>query len=237
MTGRRAPRGRPRLPPEENATRERLLDTAQRLFAERGFSQVTLRELTAAAGTNLASVNYYFGSRDELLHALMRRAARAVHGKRTQLLEEAQRHHGTGKAQLRRILYALLEPAIVSEPGRRTDFLFGALLARAHADGRDELLDLLERQTTHLDPFAEALQRALPDLPREEIYWRLHFVLNLEHAVQTELKRLHYLSKGLCDIEDRRAIVDRIVEFALPGLLAPPAITDRPHRTAATRAS
>jgi AcrR family transcriptional regulator len=222
MTEPRATRGRPKLPPEENETRERILDTAQRLFAERGYTRVTLRELTSEAGVNLASVNYYFGSKDALLHALIRRAARVIRGRRQRLLDDASLRDGSREERVRRILHALLEPAVIGNAGAGSEALYGTLLARARADGPHELTNLLERQTSHLDPYVEALRGALPEVPVEEIYWRLHFVLNIEHALQTELQRLRHLSKGLCDIEDRYAILERIVEFALPGLLAPP---------------
>lgn len=44
----------------DQETRQRLLDAATQLFAERGFNQVTVRDICAAAGANLAAVNYYF---------------------------------------------------------------------------------------------------------------------------------------------------------------------------------
>jgi len=47
-------------------TRERLLDTAERLFAERGFAATSVRDITAAAECNLAAVNYHFGGKSNL---------------------------------------------------------------------------------------------------------------------------------------------------------------------------
>ena len=44
-------------------TKSRLLRVAERLFAEHGFDGVSVRQLTAAAGVNLAAVNYHFGSK------------------------------------------------------------------------------------------------------------------------------------------------------------------------------
>jgi AcrR family transcriptional regulator len=51
-------------------TRALILDAAERLYAERGFGDVTLRDIVAAAGVNLAAVNYHFGSKDELIAEL-----------------------------------------------------------------------------------------------------------------------------------------------------------------------
>src|ERR1700710_2380841 len=51
-------------------TRTSILDAAERLYADRGFADVTLRDIVAAAGVNLAAVNYHFGSKDELIAEL-----------------------------------------------------------------------------------------------------------------------------------------------------------------------
>lgn len=213
-------RGRPRLAPEENETRERILAAAQTLFAEKGFSKVTLRELTQAADSNLAAVNYYFGSKDQLLVALVKRAAKIVNRERTRLLQAAIGERGSRKQKIRRILHALVAPAVAVTPGAESAFLYNALLNRAIADGPPELSDLLLRQTSHLAPYAQELAKLLPELTEEDIYWRLHFILNIEHATHTELDRLSHLSGGICDISDRPAMVKRIVDFALAGLLA-----------------
>jgi AcrR family transcriptional regulator len=219
MTEEKAQRGRPRLAPEDNETRERLLNTGQRLFAEKGFSKVTLRELTTAAGTNLGSVNYYFGSKDQLLLALIRRAARRVQEERLKLLAQARQSLGSVAEKVRAVLHALLAPAIASAAESEVDFLYSALIARTLADSPKEMTDTLVRQTSHLNPFVEALQGLLPAVPVSELYWRLHFVLNIEHALVTEAERLQHMSGGLCDTRDRAATLQRVLDFVVPGLL------------------
>ena len=59
-------------------TRDRLLDAARRLFAERGFEDVTVRELCREAGANLALVNYYFGDKLGLYLEVVNQAIAAV---------------------------------------------------------------------------------------------------------------------------------------------------------------
>lgn len=51
---------------KEDLTRERLLNEAEALFAHRGYDGVSVREITAAAGSNLAAVNYHFGNKENL---------------------------------------------------------------------------------------------------------------------------------------------------------------------------
>ncbi|PJF45437.1 MAG: TetR/AcrR family transcriptional regulator, partial [Candidatus Thermofonsia Clade 3 bacterium] len=60
------------------ATRERILDAAERLFAERGFAGTSLRDITSEARVNLAAVNYHFGSKDELFLATVVRRLEPV---------------------------------------------------------------------------------------------------------------------------------------------------------------
>jgi AcrR family transcriptional regulator len=54
-------------------TKERILDAAERLFADRGFAATSLRNITGEAGVNLAAVNYHFGSKDALIVAVFER--------------------------------------------------------------------------------------------------------------------------------------------------------------------
>lgn len=61
-----------------NATRLHILETAGQLFAERGFAESTSKEICTRAGTNMAAVNYHFGSRDGLYEAVLIEAHRQL---------------------------------------------------------------------------------------------------------------------------------------------------------------
>ena len=71
----------------ELPTEQRLLLAAERLFAEKGVDAVSLRAINAAAGTNVASLHYHFGSKDALLAALIGERSREIHKRRASLLE------------------------------------------------------------------------------------------------------------------------------------------------------
>ena len=60
-------------PEAEAATKNQVFNAAERLFALHGFQNVSVRDITAEAGVNLASVNYHFGSKDALLFEIFRR--------------------------------------------------------------------------------------------------------------------------------------------------------------------
>lgn len=57
---------------EPESTQKRLLKNAERLMAEKGIAATSVREITDASEANVASVNYYFGSKTELLLQLLK---------------------------------------------------------------------------------------------------------------------------------------------------------------------
>ena len=59
---------------DDRETRARLLHAAARLFAERGYARVTVRDICKKAHANVAAVNYHFGGKDGLYRAVMRHA-------------------------------------------------------------------------------------------------------------------------------------------------------------------
>src|SRR5690606_41988824 len=71
-------------------TVERILDTAEVLFAQKGFAETSLRAITSKAGVNLAAVNYHFGSKEALIQAVFERFLRPFCTHLEGLLEELE---------------------------------------------------------------------------------------------------------------------------------------------------
>ena len=220
-------RGRPTLP-EDNATREAILSAGQKLFAIRNFNQVTVREITELAQVNTAAVNYHFGNKEGLIRALFKRLAPTLIARRKALLKEALEGFGesTGSdgiddvdARLRKVLFALLMPVMEWSVQPDTQHYTLPFIKRMRLDGPEDIRQQSETDTRHLKPFVKALHQLLPQLPDTEIYWRLHFVLGIEHALHMEAQRLFSLSGGRCRVDDAEAAVARVIDFCLPGLL------------------
>ncbi len=79
---------------ESRGTKTRILDTAEQLFAEKGYAATSIRNITTEAGVNLASVNYHFGSKETLLHQVFARRIGPVNEVRIRLLDEAEAKWG-----------------------------------------------------------------------------------------------------------------------------------------------
>src|SRR5262245_22453453 len=79
---------------DEEGTRERILRMGERLFAERGFNGVSVRELAAAAQVNIASIGYHFDSKEGLLSEVDRRHGEPLIEERLRGLQAASRLRG-----------------------------------------------------------------------------------------------------------------------------------------------
>jgi len=207
-------------PEREAATKAAVLTAAERLFALDGFQNVSVRDITAEAGVNLASVNYHFGSKDALLFEIFRRRTAEMNRERAKMLHQAADRHG-GKPPVREILTAYFEPPLRwSNPAheRRISVQF---IIRSRSEGTEAMKEALRTDVSHLRRFADALIAALPHLPPEEIYWRLHFMLGMLHNNRfAEFDRLHVLSEGVTRESDVDALLKRMVDFAEAGFLA-----------------
>ena len=202
------------------ATKAQVFNAAERLFALNGFQNVSVRDITAEAGVNLASVNYHFGSKDALLFAIFRRRTGELNRERARMLHEAGDRHA-GAPPVREILEALFAPPLRwANPAndRRISVQF---IIRARSEGTAEMREALQNDVSHLARFAEALKAARPDLAAETVYWRLHFALGMVHNNRfAEFDRLHHLSGGLTAEGDVTALLGRMLDFAEAGFNA-----------------
>lgn len=211
-------------PPEteeaQAATKAAVFAAAERLFALHGFQNVSVRDITAEARVNLASVNYHFGSKDALLFEIFKRRTSELNRERARMLHEANERHA-GQPPVREILEALFTPPLRwSDPAneRRISIQF---IIRSRSEGTADMREVLQNDVSHLERFADALIAARPDLPRETVYWRLHFCLGMIHNNRfAEFDRLHHLSGGITREGDVKALLTRMLDFAEAGFLA-----------------
>jgi AcrR family transcriptional regulator len=214
-------------------TRALILDAAERLYAERGFGDVTLRDIVAAAGVNLAAVNYHFGSKDELIAELF--ATRGIATNRERLAElKAAEAVGGGRADVRAILRALVGPTLRGCLGPDNEQSTAAhFMIRASIESVPPIRRIKNREIDHLRKFAAAMRRSLPDCDEGDLYWGLHFALAMAHQTIRDTERLTKLSEGKCDLDDVEALIDRIVEAAAMTLTARASANQTPGRTEA----
>ncbi|MFQ5524860.1 MAG: TetR/AcrR family transcriptional regulator [Thermoanaerobaculia bacterium] len=200
-------------------TRTKLLDTAEHLFAHEGVDRASLRSITQAAGANLAAVHYHFGSKEALVREVLARRLSPLNRRRLELLDEVER--ASESPALEAIVHAFVRPALEMVQRERGGHAFARFVCRTFTEPDEGFRDLVMDQFREIaDRFSAALHRALPDLPREELFWRFHFMVgSMVHTAGMGFVA-HRLSGGLCDPTDVDGLVDRLVAFLSGGLQA-----------------
>lgn len=203
-------------------TKTRLLDAAERLFAERGFAATSLRAITAAAGVNLAAVNYHFRSKQALLEAVFARRLDWVNRRRLELLAAAEAR-ARRRPPLEEILEAFVAPAfrLRAELGAAAAS-FQRLMGRLLVEPGESTERMLKEQFGGVaDRFLSALKKALPELPPAELAARIQFMIGaMAHTLAgTSLMKLFWGDRS--NLSDAEATIRRLVAFLAAGLRAP----------------
>lgn len=198
-------------------TREKILDTAERLIANRGFAATSLRHIIGEAGVNLAAIHYHFGSKQDLLDELIARKAKRVNEERTALLDALERDAGSGAVAVEKVLDAFFGP-MIRAGGENPQFV--KLMGRLQGEGL--LPQVVGRHFQEvLVRFVKALRRALPELSDGELYWRMQFMFG---AMSQAVCGWEVFPPGLefkPDGADFPRVMRRLMTFLIAGIQAP----------------
>ncbi len=199
-------------------TPDRILDAAEELFAEQGFAS-SLRNITSSAGVNLAAVNYHFGSKEELIRELFARRLGPLNKERLELLDRVESASG-GTPPLEEIVNAFVGPALRMSHDPR-GAIFMRLFGHTMSQRDDRILRMFTDQLrVVIERFSAALARALPHLGREEILWRMLFMVGSMAHTMALSDKFPSISGGLCQAADVETTLRRLVPFLAGGLRA-----------------
>ena len=202
-----------------------ILEAAERLCGERGLEAVSVREIAAEAGVNLSAINYYFGSRINLLVTIFKTRVAELDAERRALLDQQA---SSPTPDLREVLRAVLMPLArwrTVQSNRRAALQF---ICRALTTAEPELKSMIDAGVVGFRDVIVLLQRALPHLSFEELCWRFHFMMSIEHMNFWDVGRLQLLSEGKCRSDDLNESLERAVDFAAAGFTAPVRAFDSP---------
>lgn len=205
--------------------RERILAVAQRVVLEEGFELATVREIAHRAHVNVAAINYYFGSKDELLVEVLAEAMHDYTEARARALSELVARRAPDLPELREVIEALVRPMVelTLDPsgGRPLIRLIQQVRARPREGTKRVFVENIDK--TVFD-YVGILQRILPHLSRADVFWRYNFVIGSVMQVLTDADpatfRLKRLSGDLCDTDDDEAIVAQLIAFGVGGFEA-----------------
>ena len=202
----------------ETSKRDRILDTAEALFAERGFDGVTLRQIAIGAGVDVALASYHFGKKLDLFRAVFERRAPTLNDTRLAALKAAQEASAPKPASLESIIEAFLRPLEMTQESADAGWAnYLALVAYINNSAywgprmMSEIFDEL------VNTFISALKDALPNAKDRDLYWCYH---NLSGALTLTLARtgrIDRLSGGACHSDDFKSAYDHMIPFVAAG--------------------
>ena len=202
----------------QHETRTRILDAAEELFMQHGFEGTSMRLLTTKAGVNLAAVNYHFGSKDALIEAVFRRRLDPMNTERIAALERLENPSAED------IIRAFVGPSLrLIEDAKGGGRNFIRLLGRTYTEPAKTIRALIgQMYAPAMQRYKAALERALPQMPADELVWRMHFMFGTLAYTLAATDTVQLIAG--CKPEDRydaRLLEERLTAFLAAGLHAP----------------
>ncbi|MGQ0653502.1 MAG: TetR/AcrR family transcriptional regulator [Betaproteobacteria bacterium] len=200
--------------------RERILDRAERLFAQRGYHGTSLREVARACGMRQSHVQYHYGSKESLFRAVFERRVLPMNRLRLERLAAAEVRGGRPDA--RAVVRALVEPIVLlSRQGRGGAKLYPQLVAQILNDPQAHARRISREFN---DPVARAaiasLKRAVPQISQGDLAWCYVFAVGAMVSAVSGTGRVGQLSGGRADPDDVNRILALLVPFVAGGLRA-----------------
>jgi AcrR family transcriptional regulator len=201
-------------------TKRRILDAAESLMGDKGFTSTSMRDITAAAKVNLASVNYHFGSKEALLAAVLERRLQPINEQRLEFLDALELENSDSKIRHQDIVRAFVSPPFKQQQqwgGNSETFL--RLLGRLHSETNEEFRQVfMSEYELVYQRFAVALQRSLPHLTNTNLPWRMLFMVGSMAFTMSWGQSMMLRQDTSISPND---VLDELIEFTCAGLAAP----------------
>nr|WP_278254368.1 TetR/AcrR family transcriptional regulator [Sphingobium sp. BYY-5] len=196
-----------------------ILDHAEAEFASKGYNGTTLASVAAIAGVDTALMRYYFGDKEQLFAAVFRRRGPLVNAARLRALNDYRTLHGND-GTLEGLIDAFVRPgfefAMLGEGHRN----YAAIVAYVNSSkgAMHSLMSEVFDEVSNV--LIDDMQRLMPDVPRETLYWGYHFLTGAFTFSLGQTGRIDRISDGEVRSSDFAGIVDRLPTFVAAGIRA-----------------
>ena len=200
-------------------TSERILDSAEELFAQHGIYGVTMREIAELAAVDTALLHYYFESKRGVFDAVFARRAEVLNSEHMREMDRYEAEN-KGRYELEPVIAAYLRPVFSLNrqggQGWRNFFGFVGNLASA-----PEVSEIFAQK---FDPvvrrFIAMLRKALPHADEADLFWSYHLFCGSLAILNMDTGAIEHLSAGLCRAGDFDEIETRLVKYSAEGFRA-----------------
>ena len=210
-------------------TRDKLILAAKNIILNDGLDKATFRAISAAAGVNLASINYHFGSREKFLTELLFDSMTSIEQERLARLKKAAEMHRNAFIPIEVTLRCFYEPVIIFLEQNKDVQQLWSIIFRQYGTTKIYSQAVYDSKNTATKEYYKAIKAALPQHPDSILIPRFAVVENMTRLFLGPewLVNQTFEILGLDAIASKRYILDTLVDIAANGLKAPaPCITE-----------
>lgn len=194
--------------------KEQILDAAEALFVKRGYHGSSLRDISKAAGVQVALTYYHFGSKEDLYRAVIdRRADQNAADLRAALRRVTS---GDEPPTIEAVLRAFIEPVVekLTQGGEGWRNYIRLLAQVAHLPQEESIFVPFD---LHYDSvareFVTQVASLFPEMSEEDVHWGFYFYQAAITHLLNESGLIDRQSQGLCRSSDLDTIVKKITRF------------------------
>lgn len=208
--------------PSETDRKTRILDAAEHAFADFGFVGASLRQIVLDAKVNLATVYYYFKSKEGLMAAVIERRFGPLRQAQFELLQKYEREAQGQPLPLEKILDVMLVPLRQVGANSVKSRAIRRLIGRIVTEPNPQFQDILRPQQEKVRAaYLQALQRSLPGLPLADLQWRIEFFWGSLAFILCNPRKIEKMSSGACNPADMPTALAQMMTFFSTGFRAP----------------
>ncbi|MFH1999540.1 MAG: TetR family transcriptional regulator [Planctomycetota bacterium] len=202
-------------------TRKRILDVAERHFAEQGFAATSLRRILADAKVNVAAIHYHFGNKEMLFSQVIERRMGLLNEERIEALDALEDNAPRGKVELEAIIEAFIRPLFKLAANSRYGPAWRKLICRYRLEPGSHWNCVEPLIAEMVERFIAAFRKVLPTLSEEDIAYRFHLLGGTAIDALADQRSLKWLKAGSAGTEDdQEELITRVVTFTAAGMRA-----------------
>ena len=206
---------------KNNDTKTKILDVAEKLFAETGIHATSIRQIVKEAGVNVASLHYHFGSKEAVIHQIITRRLQPINEQKVKRLDQLEEKSNGKPPDLEGVLRAFIEPHIQMQKVAADKVkILMKLMVQIEDDAHklEVMKDPVVINT--FNRYLTTLLTVLPHLSRAELIWRFKFMIFSMHAIMVQ----HPIPADT-NMENKKESIDELLNYVITflkaGLLAP----------------
>lgn len=201
----------------KNTTKQKIISAAEQLFATRGYAETSMREITAKANVNLASVNYHYGSKKQLMQAVIDKYLAEFFPTLLSTFDELPNDNLNAKQLLLCFKVPLLE---LNRSYHNGGVYFMQLIARGYIDVQGHLRSfIVDKYGKQLNVIVDKFVALSPSSDKATVFWQLHFALGTVAFTLSASKALTEIAlSDFNEVNNFETLVDKLIVFLAQGL-------------------